>query len=148
GNLLLPSSKINPFLFTPTCRDDSVLPTAVRPHHRVGKRLSTTRRAADWPVVVSDVLPSTTLCQHLLFGLAGPEIRHGRLWLTQRFTPLFGLVHGSNSVALPDALRRLPEKPVRFTRGSETLFHQARTEYWLTLFASPRPSDQEPAASM
>ncbi|CAN0040725.1 unnamed protein product, partial [Pylaiella littoralis] len=148
GNFLLPCSKINPFPFTPTCRDDSALPTAVRPHHRVGKRLSPTRRAADWPVVVSDVLSSTTLCKHLFFGLTGPEIRHGHLWLTQRFTPLFGFVHGSNSVALPDALRGLPEQPPRFTRGGEALFIQARADYWLTLFASPQPSEQEPAASM
>lgn len=80
------------------CPDASALPANARPHHCLGSRVVHTRRSTDWPVALPDLLPSSTLCEHLLYGLMGPEIHSDVVWLTQHFSPLFSFVHGSTSV--------------------------------------------------
>lgn len=112
-----------------TCRDDSALPTTVRPHHRVGMRTSRMRRAADWPVGISDILPSTALREHLLFGLTGSEIRGGVVWMTQRFTPLSGLMPGRTFVAWSEVWRGLRVLQARYSRGNLAALPEAQEKH-------------------
>ncbi|CAN0430504.1 unnamed protein product, partial [Pylaiella littoralis] len=65
ATVLLPLPAIDTVPFQYCCHDDTALPAPLRHGAHTRAPLHLAQRAADWPVVASDLFPSSTFCQHL-----------------------------------------------------------------------------------